>query len=446
MNIFIVEDDPWYSELLEYHISLNPDNRVQRFSSGKEFLQELHQKPDVVTLDYSLPDTDGATLLAKVKSQYPDTYVLIVSGQEDVATAVGLVKEGAFDYVVKNDEAKDRIWNCLRLIQEHRSLKEEVVELRKVVKQKYDFANAIIGDSPAMKKVFKLMEKACKSDITVSITGPTGTGKEVVANAIHYNSNRSKKPIVPINVAAVPEELIESELFGHEKGAFTGATSSRAGKFEQAQGGTLFLDEIGEMSKNMQVKLLRALQERQITRLGGSKPINVDIRLIVATHRDLAVEVGEGNFREDLYYRLIGLPLALPALHERGKDILLLARHFLNEATKAEGAPATVFSKEAEKKLLNHNYPGNVRELKAIVELAAVLAEDAVIQAEDIRFSGISRKARFFNEEKSLKAFNESIIRHYLDKYDQDVYKVAAILEIGKSTIYRMLKSDNETV
>lgn len=444
LNIFIVEDDPWYSELLEYHLGLNPDNQVRRFNSGREFLSEMYQKPDVVTLDYSLPDTDGVSLLKKLRKEYPNTYVIVVSGQEDVATAVELLKEGAYDYIVKNEDAKDRLWNTIRHIREHRALKQEVVELRKEVGRKYEFSNAIIGESKAMSKVFSLMQKACANDITVSISGPTGTGKEVVAKAIHFNSERQKKPFVPINVAAIPADLIESELFGHEKGAFTGAAARRIGKIEQAQGGTLFLDEIGEMAANMQVKLLRALQERQITRLGGNQVVKVDIRLIVATHRDLAAEVEAGNFREDLYYRLLGLPIELPPLKERGKDILLLAQHFLAEFSKANSQPALSLSPEAEKSLMAHPYPGNVRELKATIELAAVLSEDGLIQPTDIRFSGISKKAQLLGEEMTLKAYTEMIILHYLEKYDQDVYKVADLLDIGKSTIYRLLKTQND--
>jgi len=443
MNIFIVEDDPWYSELLAYHITLNPDNKVQRFHSGKELLAAMHQRPDIVTLDYSLPDTDGASLLKKVKQDYPETYVIVVSGQEDIETAVGLLKEGAYDYIVKNEDAKDRIWNTIRNINEHRELREEVVQLREEVSKKYDFEKVIIGESKAMAKVFSLMKKACATEITVSISGPTGTGKEVVAKAIHFNSARKKKPFVPINVAAIPDDLIESELFGHEKGAFTGAVGRRIGKVEEAHGGTLFLDEIGEMSSSMQVKLLRVLQERQITRLGGNKTIPVDIRLIVATHRDLAEEVSEEKFREDLYYRLLGLPISLPPLRERGEDILLLARHFLKRFSDSNGLANPSISKEAEKVLLKHPYPGNVRELKAVMELSAVLCDHEILGAEDIRFSGVAGKMAFLQEEMSLKAYSEMIILHFLEKYDNDVYRVAEMLDIGKSTIYRLLKAEN---
>ena len=442
LNIFIVEDDPWYGELLEYHLGLNPDNSIRRFTSGKEFLEAMYNRPDVVTLDYSLPDTDGAVLLQKLRKEYPDTYVIIVSGQEDVATAVDLLKEGAFDYVIKNDEAKDRIWNTIRHIQENRALKKEVVQLREEVGRRFEFENAIVGESPAIQKVFSLMKKACANEITVSISGPTGTGKEVVAKAIHFSSARAKKPFVAINVAAIPEELIESELFGHEKGAFTGAGDRRIGKLEQAQKGTLFLDEIGEMSASMQVKLLRALQERQLTRVGGTKAINLDFRLIVATHRDLAIEVEEGRFREDLYYRIFGLPISLPPLSSRGKDIMLLTEHFLESFAKESGILMPEITAEAQEKLMKHNYPGNVRELKAIVELATVLSEEGIIRPDDIRFSGIAHKAQLLGTEMTMKAYTEMIIQHYLEKYDQDVYKVAEILDIGKSTIYRMLKAD----
>jgi len=285
------------------------------------------------------------------------------------------------------------------------------------------------------------MEKAVKTNITVSISGETGTGKEVVAKAIHYNSSRNKKPFVIINVSAVPEDLIESEMFGHEKGAFTGASSTRIGKFEEANLGTLFLDEIGEMSLNMQAKLLRAIQEREFTRVGGNTVIKSDVRIIVATNRNLMDEVKKGNFREDLYYRLLGLPIELPPLRDRGSDILLLAKHFMDAFCAENAMEKLNLSKTAQEKLLKYPYPGNVRELKAIVELSAVMANSSSIQPDDINFQGSSSLNDLMMQELSLVEYNKKIIKSFLKKYDDNILLVAKKLDIGKSTIYRMRKN-----
>lgn len=445
MTIFIVEDDPWYGELLEYHLALNPDHTIQRFESGAALLKELHQRPDVITLDYSLPDFEGAELLAKLKAEVPETYVIVVSGQEDVSTAIGLLKSGAYDYVVKDDEARDRVWNAVNNISEQIALKKEVEHLREAVGLKYDFGKAIIGNSPALQKVFGMMEKAAKTNITVSITGETGTGKELAAKAIHYNSALRKKPFVAVNVSSIPAELIESELFGHERGSFTGAISRRLGKFEEANGGTIFLDEIAELELSLQAKLLRVLQEREVTRVGGNKPMKLDVRVLVATHRDLSEEVKAGNFREDLYYRLLGLPVKLPPLRERGNDILLLARQFLTDFCKSNKLPALKFSKEACQKLLAYPFPGNVRELKAVAELAAVMASTDQVQAEDIAFHGSGSLNDLLEVERTLKEYNQLILDHFLEKYQNNIPQVAEKLAIGVSTIYRMQKRGSET-
>jgi len=329
LKIFVVEDDEWYCNFLEYNLKLNEENHVRKFQNAKEFLRALPENPDVVTLDYSLPDMDGDEVLKRIKEHSSDIFVLAISGQEDVSTAVDLLRLGAYDYIVKDDDTRDRLLNIVNRIRDNIELREEVSTLRKEVEKKYDFSNSIIGNSPAITQTFKLIEKACKSKITVSITGETGTGKEVVAKSIHYNSDKKKRPFIPVNVSAIPKDLIESELFGHEKGAFTGATGRRIGKFEEASGGTLFLDEIGEMDVNLQAKLLRVLQERELTRVGGNTNVKIDVRVICATHRNLADEVKNGTFREDLYYRLLGLPITLPPLRERGKDVVLIANHFI---------------------------------------------------------------------------------------------------------------------
>ena len=439
-TIIIAEDDKWYAELLNYHLSLNPDYSVSHVSNGKMLLDELHKKPDVVALDYTLPDMTGDELLKKIKNLSPSTEVVIVSGQEDVSTAVSLLKEGAYDYIVKDEDTKERLWKTVSNIKENRSLKEEVEQLRQEVVKSYDFSKTIIGSSSAIKKIFNLIEKATKSNINISLTGETGTGKEVIAKAIHYNSQTSKDPFVALNVSAIPNDLMESELFGHEKGAFTGAAARRIGKFEEAKKGTLFLDEIGEMSLNMQAKLLRVLQERELVRVGGTGNVKVTCRIICATHKNLQDEVKKGNFRQDLYYRVIGLPIELPPLRNRKEDIILLAKHFINSFAKDNGFPQKKIDEAVIAKLMTYPFPGNVRELKAVIDLAMVLSDDNIIEAENIQFHSADSINDLTSEEMTLKAYTHKILKHFLKKYDQNVLSVAEKLDIGKSTIYRMLK------
>ncbi len=441
-KIFILEDDVWYGSMLYHYLSLNPEYEVKRFDSTKEFFSRLHENPDVVTLDYSMPDSNGTAVLKRIKDFSRNIQVVMISGQEDVGTAINLLKNGAFDYIVKDDDTKDRLWNAILHLREIAGLKQEVEELRTEVGQKYDFSQMILGKSDAIKKIYALMEKACKTNITVSVTGETGTGKEVVSKAIHYNSDRHKMPFVAVNVAAIPRELIESELFGHEKGAFTGAVTRRIGKFEEADKGTLFLDEIGEMDINLQAKLLRVLQEKEITRVGDNSVIPINARIIVATHKNLLEEVKNKRFREDLYYRLIGLPIELPPLRERGSDILILAKHYTDHFCKENRLAKKVFSAEAQQKLLHYPFPGNVRELKSMMELSVVMADNETIEASNITFNSSGSISNLLSSETSLKEYNNMIIQHYLNKYDSDVLLVAKKLDIGKSTIYRMLKNE----
>lgn len=441
LKVFILEDDVWYGSMLQHYLSLNPDYEVKRFESTQTFFDKLHELPDVVTLDYSLPDMDGGQVLKKIKNQCPDVQVIMISGQEDIATAIDLLKHGAFDYIVKNEDTKDRLWNSLLHLREIQGLRKEVEDLKEQVGKKYDYSKFIIGNSEPLQKIFTLIEKASKTNITVSVTGETGTGKEVVAKAIHYNSERHKKPFVAVNVAAIPKELIESELFGHEKGAFTGAVTRRIGKFEEANNGTLFLDEIGELDINLQAKLLRVLQEKEIVRVGGNEVVPVNARIIVATHRNLLDEVHAKNFREDLYYRLIGLPINLPPLRERGNDILVLAKHFIDMFCKENGMDKKSLSPDAQQKLKSYSFPGNVRELKSVIELAVVMADGDMIMADNFNISLQASLGDLLNKERTLKEYEIQILQHFLDKYDRDVLLVAKKLDVGKSTIYRMIQA-----
>ena len=439
-KIFIVEDDPWYGEVLEYQLSLNPDYSITRFATGKECLANMHKHPDLITLDFSLPDFTGDLLFKKIRQVNDSVPVIVISGQEDITVALKMLKMGITDYLVKDDNTTQILWNAVIKVRETSKLKKEVATLREELGQKFSFDKSIKGQSPALNKIFVLMEKASKTNINVSISGETGTGKEVVAKGIHYNSERKGKPFVGVNMAAIPKDLIESELFGHEKGAFTGAVARKAGKFEEANGGTIFLDEIAELDLSLQSKILRVLQEREIIRVGGNEKVKLEVRLIIATHKNLAEEVSKGNFREDLYYRIMGLPIELPPLRERGNDILILARHFADEFVKDNKLGAISIAGDAKEKLMRYNYPGNVRELKAIIDLAVVMSNGVDITAEDISYTSASTEETFINEEKTLRQYTCSIIKYFLKKYNDDINAVADKLDIGKSTIYKMIQ------
>ena len=442
VRIFVVDDDEIYVARLGYYLSLNPEYHVKKFYSAKSLLASMHEKPDIITLDYTMPDVSGDALLSQIKDLSPETQVIIISGQEDIKVAIDLFKKGVHDYIVKDADTEQRLWMAIQNCKENLALKKEVEDLKQEVERKYTFQNVIIGNSNAIKKVFTLMAKAATTNITVSITGETGTGKELVAKAIHFNSERKKKPFVPVNVAAIPKDLLESELFGHEKGAFTGAANRRIGKFEEAHNGTLFLDEIGEMDLNLQAKLLRALQEKEITRIGSNEIVKINARIIVATHRNLQQEIAKGNFREDLYYRLLGLPIVLPALRDRENDILLIAKFFIDQFCKENNLGKKHLSLSAKQKLITYTFPGNIRELKSIIELACVMAEGEEIQEEDLQINFTPIKTNHTrNGNYTLKEYTLKLIQQYLDEYDYDVLAVAGKLDVGKSTIYRMINS-----
>jgi two-component system, NtrC family, response regulator AtoC len=443
-SIFVVEDDEWYRKLLVYTLELNPDFKVKAFENGESLLAALKEKPKVITLDYRLPDFNGEELLLKIREQVPEIKVIIISEQSEIDTAVDLLRSGAYDYISKTKDIKDRLHNVIKHIRDKSFLEKRIEVLLSEVERKYDFQNSIIGQSEPLKKVFHLIKKATTTNISVIIYGETGTGKELVAKAVHYNSDRKNKPFVAVNMSAIPKELAESELFGHEKGSFTGAANRHLGKFEQADGGTLFLDEMGEMDKTLQAKILRVLQEKELTRVGGKETVKINCRIVAATHRDLLEEVKAGNFREDLYYRLFGIIIQLPPLRERGKDVLMLAKHFIAAFCKENGLATKALSSDASKKLLGYAYPGNIRELKSVVELAVVMAEGDTILPEDITFGTRDVISEMSGEEMTLKEYNQRIVKLYLKNYDDDIKLVAQKLDIGQSTIYRMLKEMEE--
>ncbi|MDP3913408.1 MAG: sigma-54 dependent transcriptional regulator [Bacteroidota bacterium] len=444
-KIFVVEDDEWYNRLLVHTLSLNPDYEIQSFINGKDCLANLHQQPDIITLDYRLPDMKGLEVLKQIKEINEDIQIILISEQIDIEVVVTLLQQGAYDYIVKSKDIRERLLNTVSNIRQGCNLKKEIVNLRKEVTKKYTDQSNIIGNSAATLKTYELIEKATRTNITVTITGETGTGKELVAKAIHYNSNRSKQPFVAVNVAAIPKDLIESELFGHEKGAFTGAAFRRIGKFEEANGGTLFLDEMAEMDISLQAKLLRALQEKEIIRIGSNHPVKTDCRIIIATNKDLQEEIKKGNFRQDLYYRLFGLPIELQPLRERGNDVIILARHFINLFCKENNMKLKSLTAEASTRLLSYSFPGNIRELKSVIELAVTLADQNEITADHIVLGrGQDLLGDLWNEELSLREYDIRIVKKFLDKYDNNIKLVAEKLDLGVATIYRMLKEDNK--
>ncbi len=438
-KIFVVEDNTLYAQILKKQL-LDDGYLVKVFHNGRDFMANLDEKPDLVTLDYTLPDMTGYDVLKKIQKRMPGTNVIIISAQENINTAIDLMKNGAYDYIMKAADTREKLSNVIKNIRERDQLRTENIILKDAVKEKYNFRNLIKGNSREIEHIFELMDKAVQTQISVSISGATGTGKELVAKGIHYNSKRSNKPFIAVNVSAIPDGLIESELFGHEKGAFTGADSRKIGKFEQANGGTLFLDEIADLEIGLQAKLLRVLQERELVRLGGSETIPLDVRIITATHKNLGTLIAEGKFRKDLYYRLLGLPIELPPLRDRGNDIILLAKHFVDEFCRENDMERKEISDEAKKLLLTYHFPGNIRELKAVMELSCVLSNRNVIKASHLNMNIDNNVQNLLATEKTIEEYTQEIIKHFLIKYNQNVRLVANKLGVGKSTIYRMLQ------
>jgi DNA-binding NtrC family response regulator len=444
LKIFIVEDDVIFGKSILYYLSLNPENEISLFTSGKEALAQRYQNPDLIILDYNMPGMNGMEVMQSFHSFNKNFAIIIISAQSDIRIAVNLLKEGAFDYIVKDQELKDRLWMSMEKVRKLSSYEKKIVQLEAEIDKKFLITNLLKGNSSKLKSIFSFIEKATKTNINVSITGETGTGKDLVAKAIHYNSDRKNEPFIAVNVSAIPSELIESELFGYEKGAFTGANARKIGKFEEANKGTLFLDEIGDMDLNMQSKILRVLQENELSRVGGNTLIKIDTRIIIATHKNLADQVRAGKFREDLYYRLLGLPIHIPPLREREGDVLILARSFIDSFCSENSLPSKTLSPKAQEKLKNYHFPGNVRELKSVIELATVLSNNKVIEDIDLNFSCLGAVEDIFSTELTMKEYYKKIIWYFLKKYDNKVRVVAEKLDIGKSSIYNLLSEEEQ--
>jgi two-component system NtrC family response regulator len=381
-TILIIDDEKNYLIVLQALLSDAGYEVLTTDDANKALEMVQSQDLDLVITDMRMPDMDGMEFLARLHGQWPELPVIMMTAYATVQKAVEAMKRGAFDYITKpfkNEELKLTVRKAIdmhRLVRENRLLTHEL-------QQRFSFGN-IVGRSKSMRTVYELIEKVAQTRATVLITGESGTGKELIARSLHFNSPRRDKPFISVSCSALPESLLESELFGHERGAFTGAYTLRKGRFELADGGTLFLDEVGDMAPALQVKLLRVLQEMNFERVGGTKTIHVDARVLAATNRDLKREVEQGRFREDLYYRLRVVQIEVPALRERRDDIPLLVHHFLRKAASANGLPAKPVSEEALRLLCQYEWTGNVRELENTVERAVILCDGDAIRPQDL--------------------------------------------------------------
>jgi DNA-binding NtrC family response regulator len=455
-KILIAEDNQLSRENLAEILTMSGYD-VRAVENGKHAMDALVQdKYDLIITDLKMPEADGLELLKFTKDMNPDNVVIMITGYGTVNTAVDAMKLGAFDYIVKpikDDLVKLTVLRALSYVK----LKEENITLKDQLHDKYDFGK-MVGYSDCMKKIFDTIEKVSASDSTILITGESGTGKELVARAIHFNSGRKHQPLVTVNCGAIPEELLESELFGHEKGAFTGAIRTRIGRFELAQGGTIFLDEIGDMSPALQVKMLRVIQEKEFERIGGVKTIQVDVRIIAATNQNLEKAVLEKKFREDLFYRINVIPIHLPPLRERGQDIAILANHFLRKFDKLKKKNLSHFSQDTLGYLIRYLWPGNVRELENLVEMLVVMKEEGEIEVSDLPPKLLNSKAHEpfapchislpvngLNFNEMVSQFEKDLLLQALRKSSGVKNRAAKLLNLNRTTLVEKLKRFNLT-
>ncbi|MBX7152684.1 sigma-54 dependent transcriptional regulator [bacterium] len=447
-KILVVDDDKNILRLINVYLE-NENYRLYNATDGNECFQMLEQvMPDVVLLDLKIPGLDGIAVMERIKKFFPHIPIVMVSAHGTIEVAVESMRGGAYDFVTKpfdSNRLKVSVRNALLI----HSLSQELERLKSELYQAHDFGS-IIGRSGKMQEIYNVLEKISRSsNVTVLIMGESGTGKELVAREIHNRTaTRAHKPFVAVNCAALPESLLESELFGHEKGAFTGATERRSGKFEQANGGTIFLDEIGEMTAATQAKVIRVLQEREFTRIGGTETIKVDVRVVSATNRILEEAVKNGQFREDLYYRISVFPIIMPALRDRKEDLPLLSAHFLEKFKKREKKNVESIARDALEVLLNYHWPGNVRELENTIERAVVLCSGNEITLEDlpqaIRTLGLTKPGNHENSfdingtlDEILERVEEKVIKKVYADCDGNISELARRLNMGRATIYR---------
>jgi DNA-binding NtrC family response regulator len=436
MSIMVVDDEAIVRESL-FHWFKKYGHVVETASSGFEALEKLETYPfQLLFVDIKMPGMNGIELLEKVKEEYPDTLVIIITAYGSIESAVKAMRIGATDYLLKPFKPDQ-----ISLVMERISVQKKLVSQYNYLKgrlEKITRFDNIIGQAPEMERVFSLIPEVAQSDSSVLLFGETGTGKELVAKAIHAESRRSHLPFIAINCGAIPESLLESELFGHQKGVFTGATRARKGFLEVVSGGSLFLDEIGEISPKMQVDLLRVLEEKKITSIGSREPVEVDFRLISATRQDLKKNVAEGNFREDFFYRINVIIIEIPPLRKRKGDIPLLVEHFLKKYCQETTKYVDHVTHEAMELLKRYDWPGNVRELENAIERAVVLSKSRTLNVEDLSF--IQPSGKPFSRTLSLREMEKAYIQQVLEENNWNVTQSAKILEINRVTLHKMMK------
>jgi DNA-binding NtrC family response regulator len=451
-TIYIVDDEESILKMLTHWCKNQWGYNVKTFSNGKDFLKSLNENPDLVLLDIMLPDINGNEILSKIKTHEPSLPVIMLSAQGSVEVALESIRLGAFDYFPKPID-KNRLESAVRNAIKNYDLERELKNLKEDIRKEFSFDNIISADKK-MQEAFRMVSKVLHNDITVLIQGESGTGKELIARAIHYNGSRKDAPFVVVNCASIPRELLESELFGHEKGAFTGAHQRKIGKFELANGGTIFLDEIGEMDIALQAKILRVIQEKEFERVGGNEIIKTDVRIISATNRDLRECVEKKLFREDLYYRLSSFPITIPPLRERRGDIVVLIDHFIKKNNEKLGKNVKGVTKKALKLLYDYDWPGNVRELENTIERCIILTEGDYIDTDVLppsitsgEISAVLPSNGILFDDNSpiipLEKLKEEAIKHALKVTDGNIVEASKKLKIGRATLYRLMEKYN---
>lgn len=447
--IFIVDDEPSILKLLSFWVKDKWGYKIKTFENGLDALNSLNEEPSLVLLDIMLPEESGLTILKHIKTKKPDLPVIMLSAQGSVDVALESIRLGAYDYFPKPIDS-NRLEPAIKNAIKNYDLIKEINLLKESNKKEYAFDN-IISQDQKMQNVFKMVSKVLDNDITVLIQGESGTGKELIARAIHYNGNRKEYPLVVVNCASIPRELIESELFGHEKGSFTSAIKTKEGKFELANGGTIFLDEIGELEMSVQAKILRVIQQKEFERVGGNEMIKTDVRIISATNRDLRKEVEEKQFREDLFYRLNSFPIYIPPLRERRGDILALIDYFLKKFNGKLGKTIEGVSQKTLKFFYNYDWPGNIRELENTMERCIILAETNEITNEELPVEMKTSEIRAIAESSEnmftdhspvipFETLKAEAIKHALKITDSNIVEAARQLQIGRATLYRLIE------
>jgi two-component system response regulator AtoC len=448
-TIFIVDDEPAILKLITHWVSNEWEYNVRTFTNGTELLENIYENPDLILLDIMLPDLSGTDILKQVKRMNKHLPVIMLSAQGNIDVALECIREGAFDYFPKPVD-KNRLKPAIQNAIQNYDLQRKIEELNSNLQHEFSFESIISADK-RMQEVFKMVSKVLNNDITVLINGESGTGKELIARAIHYNGTRKSEPFVVVNSASIPRELLESELFGHERGAFTGAHQRKIGKFELANGGTIFLDEIGDMEMSLQAKILRVIQQKEFERVGGNETIKADVRIISATNVDLKEAVSNREFREDLYYRLSSFPIYIPSLRERRGDIVILINHFLNEFNKKMEKQISHVTKPAMKLLYDYDWPGNVRELENTIERCMILSDDDKLDIDVLppqildtdETASLEAVTQLFTENAPIVPFERlkaEAIKHALKVTNGNIVDASKKLNVGRATLYRLME------